>query len=102
MTFTSQPPTSQITSASGKKWSAAWARFHDGEIGAENIDEEVLAVSGQGQRGDPIVTGAADLPHELLGVLDRIALRQGIAAKQHLAVMVEHHGLRGGAAEIAA
>src|SRR5262249_40323273 len=68
----------------------------------ENIDEKILAVAGQRQRGDPIVTGAADLPHELLGVLDRIALRQGIAAKQHLAVMVEHHCFRGGAAEIAA
>src|SRR6185503_17534522 len=67
-----------------------------------DVLEEVLAVAGDRQRADAHEPGGADLPEQLLGVLDGVSLRQGITTEEELPIGREDDRLGGGAAEVAA
>src|SRR6185295_6526439 len=77
-------------------------RLHNRYVRSQDVLEEVLAVAGDRQRADAHEPGGADLPEQLLGVLDGVSLRQGITTEEELPIGREDDRLGGGAAEIAA
>ena len=76
-------------------------RLDDGDVGADDVVQQILAVAGERQAADMVEAGGRDLPHQVLGVLDRVAHRQRVAAEQQLLLRRKHHRLGRGAAEVA-
>ena len=105
MILTSVPPTSQMTSASGNRCSAAFACATVSTIAtsAPRMSlQQVLAVAGQRQGADPAVAGLVYPAKQRLGIIDRIALREHVGGEEERPVGGEHDRLGRGAAEIAA
>src|SRR5262249_58789566 len=71
-------------------------------VGAQHVPQEVLAVPGQREGGHLREACGPDLAEERLRVLDRVALRDGVAAEEELMVQGERDRLCGRAAEVAA
>src|SRR5437899_10226917 len=77
-------------------------RLHHTHVGAQDVLQEILAVAGERERTHVGEPGVAYLAEQRLGVLDRVALAEGVTGEQELAVLGEHDRLGGGRAEIAA
>ena len=64
-------------------------RLDHADVGADDVLQQVLAVAGQRQRADLLEAGRAHLAEQRLGVLDRVAVRRGVAAEEQLALRGE-------------